>query len=121
MVICTPKQSLLSDEYRGRFGRPSGFGAYVFGEMRFGEYSPLTGVYQKHLTKRGKKFNLHRDNWPTCPRTPAQVAWFTLFKNGMAAWKLLDIETKAEYNSRVYPPGLYGCNRFLQEYIKANR
>lgn len=121
MVICTPKQSLLSDEYRGRFGRPAGLGAYVCGANRIGEFSLITGVYQKQLTKRGKKFSLHRDNWPTGEKSQKQKDWFNLFKNGMGAWKLLDTETKREYNTRVYPPGLYGCNRFLQEYIKANR
>lgn len=121
MVIILPNQGLLSDEYSGRFGRPSGFGAYVFGDNRLGEMSLLNGVYQKHKTKRGMKHNLHRDNWPSNPNSASQQVWRTLFKNGMAAWKLLDSETKAEYNNRVYPKHQYGVNRFLTEYIKNNR
>lgn len=120
MVICTPKQSLLSDEYKGRFGRPSGFGAYVFGEMRFGEYSPLNGVYQKFRTKSGTKFSLHRDNWPTNPNSEAQQIRRNLFHDAMELWQALDSETKQEYNDRVYPKGQSGCNRFISEYMKLN-
>jgi hypothetical protein len=121
MVMIPKKHLLHADTVTGRIGRSAGFGAYVFGANRFGEYSEEYGVYQRHMTKRGLKRNRHITNWPTPNKSPAQQAWFDLFKAGMQAWKELDTETKAEYNSRVYPPGLYGCNRFLQEYIKAHR
>lgn len=120
MVILTPNQGLISDGFWGRFGRPSGFGAYVFGDNRFGEYSTITGVYQKHLTKRGKKFNLHRDNWPTNPRSVAQTARRNLFKSAITAWHALDSETQQEYNRRVYPPGQHGVCRFISEYMRSH-
>lgn len=112
---------LCSDDYKGRFGIPAGLGAYVCGDNRLGDYSEVCGVYQRQVTKQGKKISLHRDNWSTCPRTPAQVAWFNLFKEAMEAWKALDTETKQEYNARVYPRHWYGINRFISEYIKAHR
>jgi hypothetical protein len=121
MVIMTPNQGLCSDEFIGPFGRPAGLGAYVCGANRLGEYSEITGVYQRHLTKKGLKLNLHRDNFPSNPRTPAQQAWRDLFRSAMTAWKALDAETKLAYNKRVYPPGQPGQNRFIKEYIKLHR
>lgn len=118
MVILTPNEGLLSDRFTGRFGRPSGFGAYVFGDNRLGEFSMLNGVYQMHVTKTGKKLNLHRDNWPTNPNSVAQQARRNLFTDAMTAWKVLDTETKQEYNNRVYPRGMTGHNRFISEYMK---
>jgi hypothetical protein len=120
MVILTPNQGLISDGVWGRFGRPSGFGAYVFGDNRFGEFSMLNGVYQKHVTKRGKKFNLHRDNWPHNPRTEAQTVRRNLFKQAIIAWHELDSERQQEYTDRVYPPGQHGVNRFISEYMKSH-
>ncbi len=121
MVIITPGTGLCSDEAKGRIGRPSGFGAYVFGEMYIGEYNDRCGVYQKQPTKRGKKMSMHRDNWPSNPNSLAQQANRFLFKNAVIAWNALDIETMAEYNARVFRPGQYGINIFIKEYMKANR
>lgn len=121
MVIVTKIQGLMSDDFRGKCGEPWGFGAAVFGRTRYGEYYERYGVYQKQVTSKGKKLSRHIDNFPSNPRTVPQQAWRNLFKAGMVAWNALDNETKAEYNSRVYPPGQYGVNRFLTEYIKLNR
>jgi len=120
MVILTPNQGLISDEFKGRFGRPSGLGAYVCGDNRLGEFSMLNGVYQRHKTKRGMKFNLHRDNWPANPNSEAQQARRNLFAEAMTAWKALDTETQQEYNSRVYPTGQSGHNRFVAEYMQSH-
>jgi len=120
MVIIKPGTGLCSDEVKGRIGRPAGFGAYVFGDNRFGEYSEINGVYQKHPTKRGNKMNMHRDNWPTNPNSVAQQARRNLFAEAMTAWKALDNETKEEYNTRVYPTGQNGHNRFISEYMRSH-
>lgn len=119
MVVIKEQTGLHSDRFVGRFGRPSGFGAYVFGEMRFGEYSPLNGVYQTHRRKSGVIHVLHRDNWPTNPNSELQQVRRNLFSDAMNAWKALDTETKQEYNSRVYPTGQSGMNRFISEYMKS--
>lgn len=120
MVVIPKKHLLHADTVTGRIGRPAGFGAYVFGNNRFGEYSEANGVYQRHVTKRGLKRNRHITNWPSNPNSVAQQARRNLFAEAMASWKTLDTETKAEYNSRVYPTGQSGHNRYIAEYMQSH-
>lgn len=120
MAIVTKIQGLCSDDFRGKCGEPWGFGAVVIGCSRYGEYNDRYGVYQKQLTKKGLKLSRHIDNFPTCPRTPAQLVYFNLFKQAVNAWKALDTQTKQEYNARVYPRHWYGINHFISEYIKSH-
>jgi len=118
MVVVTKIQGLCSDHFWGRLGRPSGLGAYVFGANRLGDYNLRCGVYQVHRNPKRKVISRHIDNFPANPRSVAQTVRRNLFKAGMLAWKNLDTETRAEYNSRVYPKYQYGVNRFLTEYMK---
>lgn len=121
MVVVSKIQGLCSDHFWGRLGRPSGLGAYVFGDNRLGDYNLKCGVYQVHRNGSKKVISRHIDNFPANPQTGPQQAWRNLFKAGMQAWALLDSESKAVYNSKVYPRYQYGVNRFLTEYIKNNR
>lgn len=121
MVVVNSIQGLLSDDFRGKFGRPSGFGAYICGENRLGEFEPRSGVYQVHRTGKRKMLSRHVDNFPTNPRTPAQQAWRAIFASGKLAWDSLDTETQRTYNVRRYPPHMSGYNRFMSEYLKEHR
>ena len=121
MVIINTNSYLYSDDFRGKCGEPTGYGEAIFGKSRYGDRLFWNGVFQKHMTKKGMKLNRHRDNFPTNPQTVPQQAWRNLFRSAMLAWAELDTETKAEYNSMVYPPGQYGVNRFITEYIKLHR
>lgn len=121
MVVVTKIQGLLSDDFRGKFGRPSGFGAYVCGDNRLGDYELRAGVYQLHRGLKKNVLSRHRDNFPTNPQTPAQQAWRLIFANGKQAWDLLDTESKQAYNERRYPHRMSGYNRFMSEYLKLNR
>jgi hypothetical protein len=121
MALVTEKTGLHGDRFTGKFGRPAGFGAYVFGDNRFGEYSEIQGVYQYQMGAKKKVCSLHRDNFPSNPQTEAQQAWRAVFTAGKEAWDALDTENKEAYNNLRYPPGQSGFNRFMSKYLKAHR
>jgi hypothetical protein len=121
MVVVKTTGYLHSDDFRGKFGEPVFFGGAIFGKSRWGDNDYRAGVYQKQMGKKGKVLSLHRDNYPTISYSVGALRRREVFRNGMNAWKALDIETKQEYNNRKYPTGLNGHNRFLREYLKINR
>lgn len=121
MVVVARQKKLYSDDCRGKFGEPQGFGWYVFGRSRYGDINDMYGVYQRHTYNNRKVLSLHRDNFPANPRTTVQQAWRALFAEAMVAWNALDTETRQAYNAMVYPTGQYGVNRFITKYIKENR
>lgn len=120
MVVVNHAQGLLSDDFRGKFGRVWGFGAGVFGVSQFGEGDERIGVYQRRRGKKGFIFVRCRDDYPTKSNSVGAIARRSLFRDGMLAWKALDTETKRAYNDLEYPPALNGCNRFMKKYLIEN-
>ena len=121
MVVVNRQKKLCSDQTRGKFGEPQSFGWYVFGKSRYADVNEMYGVYQMHTYNNRKVLSLHRDNFPSNPRTVPQQAWRAIFRNAKEAWDELDTETREVYNKLRYPTGQTGFNRFMSQYLKANR
>jgi len=120
MALVTEKTGLHADRFTGKFGEPDGYGHAIFARSRYGLNMIQAGVYQYQNGKKGKVLSRHRDNWPTKSNSEGALRRREMFRNGMLAWKALDIERQQEYNKRRYPAQMNGCNRFLKIYLKNN-
>lgn len=116
---------------RGRIATSSGLGFMVCGRAQLGDERTVGGIYRKGVTgynrygrspgrERKTIIVLMRDYAPTNPRTAAQQAGRNKFADAVAAWKLLTVEQKAAYNTRVKRPGLDGYRLFISEYMRTH-
>lgn len=118
MVIVNSKTGLASDDFRGAFGLPWGFGRAIFGKTRYGDENVLSGIYAKYKNHKVTHLvrKVHYKQYK--PRTTAQQAWANVFRNAVVAWRALDESEQRAYNGAKYPPALTGYNRFISRYLK---
>lgn len=118
MGIVTPIEALVSVRSIQKFGLPNRFGWVRFGWSQFGDSNPYAGYYQTRKGKKGRILVKMKPYWP--PQNPglAEQARRTLFANGVAAWKLLDADSKAYYNKLQYPKAQSGFNRFMSLWVR---
>ena len=58
---------------------------------------------------------------PTNPQTPAQQAWRQVFADGIAAWKALSAEAKAEWWRKAKKKQMCGPHLFQRQYLNSHK
>ena len=120
----------LAISMSGRVGYPCGLGYGQFGEVRFGYWNPIAGVYaRRRAGKKDVRFPryesgrpstiLLRRPVPTNPRTEAQQAQRYKMRGIAEAWRSLTPEQKYAYNSAAGRRGRRGIDVFTSEQLKA--
>ena len=100
----------------GRFGLMH-FGVYEFGaENEIGK--DAHGVYQMRNCVEGRipvkmRFQITREQTPT----PARVANWSKFADGVSAWQGLTDEQKSVYNDKAKRLLMFGFNLYIREYM----
>jgi len=121
MTIVLGKDKLLSILPQGKIGTrkgvPSDRAHYADALAR----NKWAGIYQRKLTKQGKKISLMPHYYPTNPRTPKQQAWRQIFVDGKEAWDNLTQTQKHSYNRRAIPLIFSGYNLFQREYLAMHK
>lgn len=54
---------------------------------------------------------------PVQPGTPAQLAWWAVFRNGVTEWQALSPAQKAVWNKKSMPLQMSGFNLFMRKYL----
>lgn len=75
------------------------------------------GIYQRRMTKQGKKSFKLVFYTPTNPQTVPQQANRAKFADAVAGWMSLTTEEKIAYNKRARKIKLFGWNLFIREYF----
>jgi hypothetical protein len=126
----TPFDHFLSLDARKRYGRPNGYGNINYGLLRYGEYNPKSGIYQKRVKRldfwtktyqpKGYTYTCKmRFYKPTNPRTIPQQNWRSKFAFAVANWQALTPKQKKMYNKRAIGKNLSGYNLFISEQLKS--
>lgn len=56
---------------------------------------------------------------PVQPGTPAQLAWWAVFRQGVQNWQALAPGAKETYNERAGRYQISGFNLYMREYLKS--
>ncbi len=56
---------------------------------------------------------------PVQPGTPAQLAWWQIFRNGVVQWHALSPAQEKDWNVRAKRWKMSGFNFFMSKYLKA--
>jgi hypothetical protein len=79
------------------------------------------GIYQRKVTKKGKKISKMPFYIPPNPQTKKQQAWRAIFKGGKIAWDSLTLEQKNSYNKRAIKLKFSGYNLHQREYLHSHK
>ena len=98
------------------------FGLFSFGYYEFGSENEINrdfcGVYQMRNCSEGRvpckmRFQISRESKPT----PARVARWTKFSEGVLAWQALTDEQKAVYNKKAIGKHRTGFNVYMTKHM----
>lgn len=120
MARLTTAQKLISQQTRGRFGRPSTYGRAHFGFNLLGADDSLSGIYKIAQFKEGRAVSLRPFHWPKNPRTEAQQANRSKFADGVTQYRALTPEQLAVINKVGQRLGMTGYNYFLSKYLRSH-
>jgi hypothetical protein len=83
--------------------------------------NPDAGIYQRKLTRNGKKISKMPFYWCPNPRHPKQQQWRAVFRAGKVEWDKLTENQKNEYNKRAIAKKFTGYNLFQREYLRTHK
>jgi len=56
---------------------------------------------------------------PVQPGTPAQLAWWQVFRTGVQQWQALTPGQKETWKKKAYPPHMSGFNRYMRTHLNS--
>lgn len=107
--------SNFGDEFIGLILKP--FGRAVFGDVFFGDWYLLSGIYQLRNSKKGRhscRINFY--NY-VITHEPEQQTRREKFEAAVAGWQGLTTEQKEVYNQKAKNKHYSGYNLYLREYL----
>lgn len=118
MVILTPQKEIFVFRGRGRLGftKADRLGLRTYAEAL--ATNPFAGVYQRKITRKGKKTSQMNWRYGGNPRTPAQQAWRAFFTAGVSAYHSLTTAQKLYYKKVGAKYKMTGYNKFLSYWLK---
>lgn len=72
-----------------------------------------TVYYESNGEKKSRPYFI-----PVQPGTPAQLAWWEVFRDGVSNYQLLSSEVKAEWEEKAKPLHMEGFNLFMSRWLK---
>lgn len=120
MAIKYPPKNLPADQTRKTYGFTGQLGYNRLGKFALGLENKHAGTYRVDNPSGHQRTVKNKFYMQWKPRTENQLAAAQTFREGMAAWKALTPEEKAQYNEDAKEFRIEGVNLFMREWMRSH-